>query len=65
MTAPGKEMDLCRDTRIIKSPRIDGAVADVVNGVIPRLQQERWWRLLRDVYAGIESGLGATEMTRI
>ena len=61
----GKEMNLCRDTCIIKSPRIDGAVADVVNWVIPRLQQERRRCLLCDVDAGIESGPGATEMTRI
>jgi hypothetical protein len=65
MTALGKEMDLCRDARIIKSTRINRAVADVVNGVIPRLQQERRRRLLCDVYAGIESGTGATQMARI
>src|SRR6185436_9683800 len=52
MTAPGKEMDLCRHTRIIKSPRIDVAIADVVNVVIPCLQQERWRRFPGDVYGG-------------
>ena len=30
-----------------------------------RLQQERWRRLLCDVYAGIESGAGATQMSWI
>ena len=63
--ALGEEMNLCRDARIIKSPRIDGAVTDFVDGVIPRLQQECRRRLLRDVYAGIESGAGATQMPRI
>src|SRR5258708_32464367 len=61
MPALGKEMDLCRDARIIKSPRIDGAVADFINGVVPRLKQECRRRLLCDVYAGIASGAGATQ----
>jgi hypothetical protein len=50
----GKEMNLCRDARIIESPRIDRAVADFVNRVIPCLQQKRRWRLLCDVYAWVQ-----------
>ena len=60
-----KEMDLRRDTRVIKGTRINCAVADVVHGVIPRLQQERRRRLLCDVYARIESGARAAQVTRI
>lgn len=63
--ALGKKMDLCRYARMIKSPRIDRAVADVIDGVIPRLQQECRRRLLCDVNGGIESATGATQMTRI
>ena len=63
--ALGKEMDLCRDARSTKSTRINRAVAYFVDGVIPRLQQECRRRLLCDVYARIESGTGATQMTRI
>jgi hypothetical protein len=67
MAALGKEMDLRRDARIIKRPRIDGAVADFVNGVVPRLKQECRRRLLCGVYAGIQSvaAFGATQMTGI
>jgi hypothetical protein len=33
--APGKEVNLCRDARGGESPRVDGAVADVVDGRRP------------------------------
>ncbi len=35
--ALGKEMDLCREARVVKGTRVNRAVADIVHGVIPRL----------------------------
>ena len=63
--ASGKEMDLCRDARLIKGTRINRAVADVVHGVIPRLQQESRRRPLCDVYAGVQGSAVAAQVARI
>ena len=65
MPALGKEMYLRRDAGIIKGPRINRAVADIVNGIIPRLEQECRGRLFCDVEAGIKSAAVATEVARI
>src|SRR4029077_8028185 len=55
----------CRNASIVERPRINRAVADFVDGVIPRLQEECRRCLLGDVYARIEGSAGATQMTRI
>jgi len=54
-----------RNTCIIQSPRIERAVADLVDGVIPGLQQECGRRAPGDVDSGIEPGTEATQVAGI
>ena len=63
--ALGEQMDLGRNAGAVERPRVQRAVADFVDGVVPGLQQERRRRALRHVDRGIEPRAGTAEMPRI
>ena len=65
MTALREEVDLCWDFCGVEHTSIDRAVADVVDGIVPRLQQEGRRRPTGNMDARIERVARAAEMARI
>ena len=47
VSASGKKMDVARNSGVVKRTRIEGAVASVVDRIVPRLQEKGRRGLLR------------------